>query len=134
MPNIISAKTRRRLIGEVVHSILLDDAPVLVGKMSKTGVGKMIRIQRKIAKRDSKKGISLLVGLGRGYSGDIRDAPPLNLWLYKMEVFEEKLTDDYSEYLCVEPAPTTRCKVYEIALVTRQRGNPHLAGCPASNG
>jgi len=54
MPNISAATAKkRRLLGNVVHSLLLFGAPIWANHMSPTGMSKMASVQRKTALRVS---------------------------------------------------------------------------------
>lgn len=54
MPNISAATSRKRkLLGNVVHSLLLFGAPIWANRMSSSGKAKMAKVQRKTALRVS---------------------------------------------------------------------------------
>jgi len=52
MPNISAATTRkRRLLGNLVHSLLLFGTPIWADRMSAKGTAEMVKVQRKTALR-----------------------------------------------------------------------------------
>jgi len=92
LPNISAAKTKkRRLLANVVHSIILYGAPIWAHKMSQKGKDELAKVQRRIALRVA----SAYCTVSYDAIWVIADMPPIELLaIERKEVFENRRKED----------------------------------------